>query len=182
MSTIMEKFWWAFMLRGIVAIAFGVGMFFCQSVSTLGYCLGTFALSQGVLSGFPAFAKDSGGTPLAGIEGVMGILVAFFTLLGSSIGAVLMPNVSNVTFLIYIVAWIVVTGVVSLVMFIQFRGKSAGGLYMGLNALLCLIFSVLLISRYAQGALGNAGILGAFAILFGIVFLLMGIKTHGGKP
>ena len=179
---IMQKFWWVLILRGVLAIAFGVSALFCGSVSSLGYLFGTFALSQGVLSGFPAFAKDSGGTPLAGIEGVMGILVAFFTLLGSSIGAVLFPSVSNVTFLIYIVAWIIVTGVVALVMFIQFRGKSAGGVYMGLNALLCLIFSVLLISRHAQGALGNAGILGAFAILYGVVLVLIGRKTHGGKP
>jgi len=178
----MEKYWWAFMLRGIVAIAFGVGMFFCQSVSTLGYCLGTFALSQAVLSGFPAFAKDSGGTPLAGIEGVMGILVAFFTLLGSSFGALIMPRVSNVMLLIYIVAWIIVTGVVALVMFIQLRGKSAGGLFLGLNAALCLIFSVLLISRHAQGALGNAGILGVFCVLYGVALVIIGRKAYGEKP
>ena len=181
MIMILQKFWWALMLRGVLAIICGVGMLFCKSVSSLGYLFGIFALSQGVLSGLPALAKDSGGTPLAGIEGVMGILVAFFILIGSSTGALLWPSVSNVVFLIYIVSWIIVTGVVAFAMFIQLRGKSAGGLYVGLNATLCLIFSVLLISRHAQGALGNAGILGGFCMLFGVMLVLIGSKAHGVK-
>jgi uncharacterized membrane protein HdeD (DUF308 family) len=182
MTTIMEKFWWAFILRGILAIACGVGMHFCQSVSSLGYLFGIFALSQGVLSGLPVFSAGSRGTYLAGIEGVMGVLVAFFILIGSSTGALLWPSVSNVIFLIYIVSWIVVTGVVALVMFIQLLGKSAGGLYVGLNAALCLIFGVLLAFRHAQGALGNVGILGIFCMLYGVVLVLTGRKAHGEKP
>ena len=182
MMQMLSKFWWVLMLRGVLAIAFGVGMLFCKSVSSLGYLFGIFALSQGVLSGLPIFTKSSSGTFLAGIEGVMGVLVAFFILIGSSTGALLWPSVSNVVFLIYIVSWIIVTGVVAFAMFIQLRGKSAGGLYVGLNAALCLIFSVLLISRHAQGALGNAGILGGFCMLFGVVLVLIGSKAYGGKP
>jgi uncharacterized membrane protein HdeD (DUF308 family) len=182
MIQILSKFWWALMLRGVLAIAFGVSSLFCGSVSSLGYLFGIFALSQGVLAGLPVFTAGSGKTFLAGIEGVMGVLVAFFILIGSSTGALLWPSVSNVIFMIYIVAWIVVTGVVALVMFIQFWGKSAGGLYMGLNAALCLIFSVLLISRHAQGALGNAGILRVFCVLYGGALVIIGRKAYGEKP
>lgn len=182
MTTIMEKFWWALMLRGVLAIAFGVSALFCRSLSSLAYLFGIFALSQGVLCSIPAFAASSRGTLLAKIEGMMGILVALLALLGSSIGALLWPSVSNVTFLIYIISWMVVTGVVALAMLIRLRGESAGSSYMGLSAVLCLIFSVLLVSRHAAGALGNAGILGVFGILYGVVLVLMGRKAHSGKP
>jgi hypothetical protein len=184
MIMIMQKFWWALMLRGVLAIVFGVSAFFCGSVSSLGYLFGIFALSQGVLSFLPAFTAGSKGIRLAGIEGGMGVLVAFFILLGSSTGALLWPSVSNVMFLIYIVSWIVVTGAVALGMLIRLRGEGSGTLYMGLNAALCLIFSVLLVSRHAQGALGNAGILGLFGILYGVMLVLIArkAKTHTGKP
>ena len=177
MATIMEKFWWALMLRGVLAVAFGVGMLFCQSVSSLGYLFGTFALCQGVLSGFPAFTAGSKGTRLAGIEGMMGILVAFFILLGSSTGALLWPSVSNFVFLIYIVFWIVVMGAVSVGMLIRLRDEGSDTLYMGLAAALCFIFGVLLAFRHEGGALGNVGIIGLFAILYGVVLVLIGIKS-----
>jgi hypothetical protein len=129
----------------------------------------------------PAFTGDSRGTLLAGIEGMMGVLVALFTLLGSSIGAILWPSVINVTILIYIVFWIVGTGVVAIGMIIRLRVEGSGSLYLGLNAALCLIFGVLLVSRHAGGVLGNVGILGLFAILYGVVLVLIGRKAHGKK-
>jgi uncharacterized membrane protein HdeD (DUF308 family) len=183
MITIMEKFWWALMLRGVLAIVFGVSAFFCGSVSSLGYLFGTFALSQGVLSFLPAFTAGARETLLAGIEGGMGVLVAFFILLGSSTGALLWPSVSNVMFLIYIVSWIVVTGAVALGMLIRLRGEGSGTLYMGPNAALCLIFVVLLVSRYGGGVLGNVEIIGLFGILYGVVLVLIGrkAKAQSGK-
>jgi len=179
---IIKKFWWALMLRGVLAIAFGGSALFCRSVSSLGYLFGIFALSQGVFSGLPGFSAGSRGTLLAGIEGMMGVLVAFFILLGSSTGALIWPSVSNVIFLIYIVSWIVVTGVVALATLIRLRGEGSDTLYMGLNAAFCLIFGVLLAFRHAQGALGNAGILSLFAVLYGVVLVLIGRKAHGGEP
>jgi uncharacterized membrane protein HdeD (DUF308 family) len=115
---------------------------------------------------------------------MMGVLVACFILLGSSTGALIWPSVSNVIFLIYIVSWIVVTGVVALATLIRLRGEGSDTLYMGLNAAFCLIFAVLLALRHAQGALGNVGILSLFAALYGVVLLLIGrkAKAHGGKP
>ena len=182
MATLMQKFWWAVMLRGILAIAFGLGALFCRNLSSLAYLFGIFALSQGVLCSIPAFAASSRGRLLAGIEGMMGVLVALLALLGSSIGALLWPSVANVTLLIYIVSWIVVTGVVALAMLVRLRVESSGSLYMGLSAVLCVIFSVLLVSRHAASALGNAGILGVFGILYGVVLVLIGRKAHSGKP
>jgi len=69
MSVTMQKFWWALMLRGVLAIPFGVSAFFCESVRSLGYLFGIFALSQGIFSGLPSFTAGSRVTLLAGIEG-----------------------------------------------------------------------------------------------------------------
>jgi hypothetical protein len=76
----------------------------------------------------------------------------------------------------------VVTGVVAVATLIRLRGEGSDALYMGLNAAFCLIFGVLLAFRHAQGALGNAGILSLFAILYCVVLLLIGRKAHGGEP
>jgi|GEM_PF-3338825 len=183
MSVIIQKFWWTLMLRGVIAMVFGVSAFFCGSLSSLGYLFGIFALFQGALSFLPAFTTGSKEILLAGIEGGMGVLVAFFILLGSSTGALLWPSVSNVMFLIYIISWIVVTGAVSLAMFIRLRGEGSGTLYMGLNAALCLIFGVLMVFRHEGGVLGNMEIIGLFGILYGVVLVLIGrkAKAQGGK-
>jgi uncharacterized membrane protein HdeD (DUF308 family) len=182
MTTIIEKFWWALMLRGVLAVAFGVAMVFCGTLSSLGYLFGTFALAQGVLSGLPAFSRRLKGTLLAGIEGAMGILVALLLLIGSSIGVLLWPSVSNVTFLIYIASWMALTGVVALAMLIRLRGESASVFYMGLSSILCLIFTILLVFGHTEGALGNAKILGVFGILYGVALILIAGKAKSRRP
>jgi uncharacterized membrane protein HdeD (DUF308 family) len=174
MTTIIEKYWWALMLRGALAIGFGGGALFCRSLGGLAILFGIFALAQGVLCALPGFPARSKGTFLARIEGMMGLLISLMALLGASLGALLWPSVTNVTLLIYIILWMVVTGVMALAMLVRLRGESASRRYLGLSAALCVILTILLVFRHGEGALGNVRILGVFGILYGVALILIG--------
>jgi hypothetical protein len=67
-------------------------------------------------------------------------------------------------------------------MVIRLRGRSSAELYLGVNAAVCFIFTVLLSYRHALGAMGNAKVVGSFCILYGLVMIIIGKKERAGKP
>lgn len=182
MIRVISKYWWVFTVRGFIAIVFGLAALLWPAL-TLGVMVllfGLFALFEGLLTMVTSFGKgdEKGGWTLL-IEGLAGILVCVIVLLGSSIGAMLWPRVAAVMLVYYIAGWAILAGLFRIITAIRIRKEIKGEWLLGLSGLISIFVGLILILRPEAGVLAVAWLIGIFAIILGILQLLLGLKLKG---
>ena len=179
---LFSKFWWSFVVRGFVAVLFGLLIVSWPGLSLDGlvFTFGIFALLQGILSIAPGLSKLGGRIYFLLIEGVVGILAGVFTFLGPGIGRMLWPEVATMTLLVFITLWAFLTGILEMIGSFRLPGKIEGKWLITLSGFVCLLFGVVLLFRSGMGAVGNASVIGLSAIVFGLLWAFIGFKTRKG--
>ncbi|MGO9451546.1 MAG: HdeD family acid-resistance protein [Candidatus Binataceae bacterium] len=177
MLTRLVQHWWVFVLRGVVAIIFGISAFAWPglTIATLILLFGAYALVDG------AFLIISAISGWGHIEDPWLILLE--GLLGIGIGVVTFhaPTVTILGLLIYIAAWSLATGVLEIASAMRLRKELAGEFWLLLSGILSIAFAVVLMWYPAAGAVALVWIIGAYAIGFGIVLIALGLKLNRVK-
>lgn len=169
--------WWAFVLRGICAIMFGVLTWFLPGIALLTLILmfGFYAVADGVFNVAAAFgrkrlaAREAPWWALL-IQGVLGILagcLAFF-----------LPGLTALALLYLIGGWAIVTGVLSIVTAVRLRKQITGEWVMVLSGVLSIAFGVLLFAFPGPGALAVLIWIGAYAVIFGVMLISLGVRLR----
>ncbi|MFQ5473606.1 MAG: HdeD family acid-resistance protein [Dehalococcoidia bacterium] len=158
-------------MRGIVAVLFGLGAFTWPGV-TLGVLIilfGAYALADGIIAIVCMFSGgDNDRWWVYLLEGVAGIgagLIAFFW-----------PGLTAVTLVFIIAAWAIMTGVFEIIAAIRLRQEIEGEWAFVVSGLLSLVFGALLITRPGAGALAVIWIIGAYALAFGVLLIMLSLK------
>lgn len=172
---LLAKNWWAFLLRGILALIFGIAaVFFPESAFlTLVLLFGAFAFVDGVfaiISAFSSNAKSENWWWII-IEGILGITVGALT--------VFQPASMATALLFIIAAWAIVGGVFEIVTAIRIRKHITGEFWMALSGLISIVFGFLVAANPLSGAFAIGLIIGVYAIIFGIMFILFSFKLRG---
>lgn len=166
--------WWAFVLRGIVAILFGALAFTTPGITMAALVIvwGAYALADGVLALVTAFRRGRAG-------GSWGWLV-FHGLVGIAAGVVtfLWPGITAVTLLMVIGLWAVITGVAEIALAIRLRKAIEGEWLVALSGVLSIAFGALMLTRPGAGALAVVWMIGAYAMVFGVVLIAAGIRLR----
>ena len=174
MYDLLLRQWWVYVLRGIVAIAFGLVALIWPGL-TLGilvFLFGIYALVEGALAAAAAISnRDVQGWWVLLFEGFVGIGAGFF--------AFLWPGITAIILLIIIALWAIVTGVLEVVAAIQLRRILTGEWVLGLIGLLSILIGVILIASPASGALAVVWVIGAYAVMFGVLLTYLGFKVKG---
>jgi uncharacterized membrane protein HdeD (DUF308 family) len=180
MIELFSKYWWSFVVRGIVAFLCGLIILSWggSSLNLVVLFFGIFALLQGILSVVPGLSKLGGRVYFLLIEGVLGILAGIFTFLGPGIGGMLWPNVATRTLLFFISFWALLTGVTELVGSFRLPGEMKEKWVMTLSGLVCLVLGLIVLSRSGAGATGNAGMIGLLVMIYGLLWLFVGFKVR----
>ncbi len=170
------KNWWMFVLRGVLAVLFGVFTFINPAVSlaTLILVYGAYALVDGVTAVLGAFTNrraDSGFPWSVLLIGLIGV--------AAGIGTFMYPGVTALILLYFISAWFIVRGVFEIVLAVQLRKEIEGEFWLGLAGLFSVLFGLWLYLRPGAGALAVLWMIGIFAILMGLMFILLGFKLKG---
>ncbi len=174
---LLKKNWWLLALRGLFAIVFGILAFAWPGITlfALIWLFGIYALLNGILSlvlawNAPKGAPRSGSLILGGILGVAAGLIAF-----------IMPGITALTLLIVIAIWAIVTGIMEIAAGIRLRKVIDNELLWILAGLLSVAFGVILLVRPAAGAIVLVWWIGGFALLFGILLVVLAfrIRRHG---
>jgi len=180
MVELFSKYWWSFIVRGVVAFLSGLIILLWGSASLdlLVLSFGIFALLQGILSLAPGLSKLGGRIYFLLIEGVIGILAGVFTFLGPGIGRMLWPQVATKTLLLFVSFWALLTGVAELIGSFRLPAEMKEKWLVTLSGLVCLVLGLILLSRSEAGATGNATGIGLLGIIYGFLWLFVGLKVR----
>jgi uncharacterized membrane protein HdeD (DUF308 family) len=178
--TVVETFrlnWWLVALRGLVAVLFGVLALVWPGVTLIAlvWLFGAFALVNGILSLVLA-AKAPKGYPRIGsliLGGLLGILAGLLTFV--------MPGITALGLLILIALWAIVTGIMELVTAIRLRKIIANEWLLVLTGVLSVAFGVLLILMPGAGALALIWWIGIWALVFGILLMVLAFRMRHWK-
>ena len=175
LAAILSRNWWALLLRGLVAIAFGVLTWTQPAISLAALVLlfGVYALVDGVLGVWTAISgrKDHEDWWVLLLWGLLGIGVGIMTLMA--------PGVTAFALLFYIAIWAVATGVLEIVAAVRLRKVIKGEWWLVLGGLASIIFGVLLMAHPGAGALAVLWLIAAYAIIFGVLLVILAFRLRG---
>lgn len=169
--------WWLILLKGICAIVFGVLTFVWPGVTLLTLVLlyGAYAFVDGVIS---LVAAVRGGTPAPrwwlAIVGLLGIAAGVIT--------VMWPGITTLILLFFIAAWAIATGIMEIIGAIKLRKEIEDEWLLIASGVLSVIFGGLLVAMPGAGALGLIFVIGAFAIVYGVLLVSFSFRLRRHAP
>jgi uncharacterized membrane protein HdeD (DUF308 family) len=171
----IARWWWTFVVRGVIAIAFGLLAFFAPGwgIAVLIALFAAWAIIDGVSSlvtGWRTRGVDRSWW-LEILEGLVGV--------GAGVIAIAVPDFATTALVLIIGAWSILTGVIEIVLAIRLRRVIRGEVWMGLAGIASILFGLLLLVFPAAGALSLVWLIGAFAIAFGAFEIGLGWRLRG---
>jgi uncharacterized membrane protein HdeD (DUF308 family) len=175
MLATLSRYWWVLALRGVVAIIFGVLAVIWPALTlfTLVLLFGAYAFVDGifaVVAGITSRERDQRWWATV-LEGVAGIIFGVLTFVW--------PGMTALVLLYFIAAWAFVTGILEIVAAVQLRKVITNEWMLILGGIVSIIFGVLLALFPGAGALGLTWMIGIYAIVFGILFIILAFRLRG---
>jgi uncharacterized membrane protein HdeD (DUF308 family) len=166
--------WWAVALRGVAGILFGVIAMVWPglTIEVLVMCFGAYALVDGVFATIAAFANHAGHDRwwVLLLEGLLGIAAGIITFFR--------PGLATLALLYVISFWAIVTGLLEIIAAMRLREEIEGEWMLALAGIASVALGVLLLVFPEAGALTIAWMMGAYAVLFGAMLLVLGLRVR----
>lgn len=178
MLEILTRYWWAFIARGILAIALGVMVFAWPgiTVTALIIVFGIYVFVDGIFLVVKAIggwkARDDRWLLL--FEGLLGIGIGVITFFA--------PGVTAIGLLFYIAAWSLATGILEIVGAVRLRKEIQGEVWWIFSGIVSILFAVLLMIFPGTGILALIWLLGIYAFVFGVILIVLGIRIRMHRP
>jgi uncharacterized membrane protein HdeD (DUF308 family) len=176
MSEVLAQRWWAVGLRGILAIIFGLICLLTPGIALGAFVIvfaaymfvdGVFAIISGIR------AARSGETwGLLILEGVVD--------LAAGVIAVLWPAITLVALVWIVAIWAIVSGALMLAAAFSLN-LDYGRWWLALGGIASIIFGILLIIEPFIGAVILTLWIGAYAVVFGVLLLVLGFQLHSKR-
>ena len=167
--------WWVLVLRGFVAILFGLATLFWPGLvlTVLIVFFGAYALVDGILAVVAAFRSSSRGMrrPLLLIEGVIGILFGLV--------ALLFPGLTALALLYIIAFWAILSGISRVVMAIMLRREIENEWSIALSGVLSVVLGIVLLLLPGVGPLAYTWLIGLLALALGIALIVYAFRVRG---
>jgi uncharacterized membrane protein HdeD (DUF308 family) len=162
--------WWLWLVRGILAVLFGIMAFTMPGLTLLTLVLlyGAYALIDGVTSLWVGGSVRA--WPLV-IAGVLGVIVG--------IGTFSYPGITAVALLYLIGAWAIVRGIFEIIAAIRLRKEISNEWVLAFGGALSILFGVILFTNPGVGALAMVWVIGSYALIFGVMMILLAFRLRG---
>jgi uncharacterized membrane protein HdeD (DUF308 family) len=185
MFIVFTSSWWALVLRGLLAIAFGVLAFLWPHITltALVFLWGAYVLVDGVFAiaaGLKSHADNKRWWILL-LEGLLGVAAGVF--------AFAIPGITALVLLMLIAAWAIVTGAFEIGAAIQLRKYIVGEWLLALAGVASVLFGFALLINPRAGGIAVVWLIGLYAVVFGILLAALGLRlkslmgrTHPMSP
>jgi uncharacterized membrane protein HdeD (DUF308 family) len=174
LESLVARYWWTLVIRGLVALVFGVAMFVLPgpTLAALVLVFGAYTIADGVAAliiGIKQFGdEDRWWVTLLG--GVLSVSAGAIALLS--------PGAVVLAVLWLIAAWAIARGAVDVVAAVQLRRVIEGEWLLALGGLLSIVFGLLLLVYPDAGVLAVITFVGSFAVVLGIVLSVCGLRLR----
>jgi uncharacterized membrane protein HdeD (DUF308 family) len=173
MSANLAENWWLVILRGVLAIIFGVIALMMPVATMLALLLifAAYMFFDGVLAIASAVrnARKGESWGLLVLQGILSLAVAAVT--------VAWPGITLIAYVLLVAAWALVSGTLMIAAAVQLN-KDHGRWWLGLGGVLSIIWGILLIIAPLIGALVMTWWLGIWAMIFGTSLIALGFKLR----
>jgi uncharacterized membrane protein HdeD (DUF308 family) len=166
----VAQHWWVLLLRGIVSIVLGVMAFVWPGLTLASLVLlyGLMCLVDGVVAIAGGLGAKFWQSVLIGAVSIAAGIVTF-----------VYPGLTAMVLLYLIAFWAIFRGIFDIAAAIEFRKVIEGELLLGLAGLASIIFGILILFNPGAGALSVVWIFGTYALLFGIMLVILSFKLKG---
>jgi len=170
----LQSFRKMLLVRGVIAILFGVVALVMSpniTLTFLVYLFGAFAVLNGIAAVATAlrYTKEEGWALLL-VEGILSILVG--------VVAFAWPGFTALVFLYLIAAWAIVIGIMEIVGAFTLPLGTGREWLLGLAGVVSVAFGVLIAIRPHTGLITLVYLLGIYAIVFGILYVVGYFQTR----
>ncbi len=171
--SVLARNWWAFVIRGLLAVLFGLIALFQPGVTMLSLVLlfAAYVFADGVFAivGAVRAARAHERWGLLVLEGVVDILAA--------VAALSWPGLTVLVFVTLIAVWALMTG--GLLLAASFKmDADHGRWWMLLGAVASIVYGAALLLAPLIGALVLTWWIGAYALVFGIAMLVLALRLR----
>jgi uncharacterized membrane protein HdeD (DUF308 family) len=182
MSAMLARNWWLVALRGLLAILFGAIAFVAPGAFVLSLVLffSAYMLVDGAFGIVAAVraARQHERWGFLLLEGLLDLVVG--------VAAFLVPAAAVWAFVLLVAAWAILSG--GLMIAAAFRlHLDYGRWWLGLGGLVSVLFGIVLLINPGMSALVLTWWLGAYAVAFGVMLLILGFRLRSrhaetGRP
>lgn len=170
----VKALWWLVLLRGVLAVVFGLYALFSPASALLALVLvyGIYAIMDGVAAlavGFRHRRTSHWGWHVA--QGVVSLLAGVI--------ALFWPGPTVLALVLIIGVWSIVLGLTQVVeAFTARRHGSSSWVWLLAGGIVGVLFGVVLIASPAAGALALLWVIGLFALVFGVVLVVWAFRLR----
>jgi uncharacterized membrane protein HdeD (DUF308 family) len=174
LNALVSRYWWTIVLRGLVALFFGVVSFAWPGATVAGLVLlfGAYSLVDGI-AGVILGIKNYGEQ-----ERWWATLIGGIVSLGAGLVALVMPGLTALTLLTLIGIWAIARGVSDIMAAIRLRHVITGEWLLALGGALSIVFGLFVVAFPGTGALALAWWIGAYALILGVVLIALGFRLR----
>ena len=171
MLDLIAKYWWTFVIRGLLAIAFGLIALVWPGITliVLVFLFGFYVILEGILSIIAAFInRGMRSWWVLLLEGLASLIVGCV--------AFIWPGLTAVVLLIFIAIWAILTGLLEIWAAVQLRKEIRGEWILALTGIISILIGIILFTNPGAGALAVVWMIGIYAIIFGALLTFLGFK------
>ena len=177
MDRSLSQNWWLIVLRGVLAILFGILAFVWPAITwlTLIIMFGVYAIVDGIIAIVTGFSRTRASSRwwVFLLEGLLGI--------AAGIVALIWPSLASLVLIYMIASWAVITGILEIAAAIRLRNEITNEWMLGLGGLISIILGVVLFFEPVAGGLAIIWTIGAYALIFGVLLLILGFRLRNWK-
>jgi uncharacterized membrane protein HdeD (DUF308 family) len=168
----LSRNWWAFVIRGIVAIALGVLAFVSPGATLVALIavFAAFAIFDGILAIAAGISVDGGPRWMFILGGILGIVIGVLT--------INRPDITAVALVLLVGVWAIATGVAEAVAAYSFRDVLENEWLLAISGIVSVAFGALLIFAPGDGILALLWLIGIYAIAAGILYIAAGLRLR----
>ena len=171
----LARHWWVFLVRGLVAIAFGLVALFYPAATLVTFILfyAVFSIVDGVFAVVSAIRGNKGVGPRwwLALVGVLGIV--------AGLAAYVWPGLTALALLMVIGVWALVYGVVEIIGAIRLRKEIENEWLLLVHGILAALFGLIVLGRPGAGALALIWLIASFALASGVVLIVLSLRLKG---
>ena len=104
------------------------------------------------------------------LEGIAGIAIGVIS--------IFWPGITTFALLYFIAAWAIITGIFEIMAAVELRREISNEWFLIISGALSVAFGLLLVAFPGQGALAVIWLIGAYALLFGVLLIALAFQLR----